>query len=80
MNRFDRGQMRMNDLEKQIKESSGKIDEVHSNTKDLVEIIQSVKGGLKILEHLGRLLKIVSSIAAGAYALYALVTGKVPKL
>lgn len=71
--KFEENHKRMANLELEVKKNN-------DNSQELLDILSSVKGGLKVLGGLGFIIKWTASIAIPLITIWALVTGKpIPK-
>lgn len=66
--RLERGDKRMGQIEAGLKEACETSSRVERNTGELVETFQSLKGGFKVLEWVGRLAKPLAAIFAALTA------------
>lgn len=61
---FEAGRQRMQSIETNV-------TDIHQRTKDMVELFEAMRGGMKVLEGLARIGKIIAGIATGCAAIYA---------
>lgn len=69
---------RLNDGSAKMKDLETSVKQIQSDTGELVEIFKAVKGGLKVLQALGTIVKWGSTIAVAVGGIVALLQGKWP--
>ena len=55
---------RIDELERRLDKNTESINRVEANTKEVVEILQSWKGAMNVLEFLGKLAKPLGALTA----------------
>lgn len=75
--RLQEGDQRMNHLQGQIDSLRQAIDEntaltqkVHESTSGLIEILEALRGGMRVIEFLGRIARPVGYIVAAGTAIF----------
>jgi hypothetical protein len=74
--RLEDGDSRMGKIEVAVRTNAEATSRIEKNTGDLVEAFQSLRGGFKVLEFVGKLAKPLAGIIALATATYVAWKGR----
>lgn len=69
--RMDTGDSRMGSIETELAKNTAATARVEAGTEELLGILNAMKGGLKVLEGLGKLAKPVTALVALGLALWS---------
>lgn len=68
--RLDKGSGRMDDIERELRENTAATLEGNRDAREILEIFQAVKGGIRVLGWIGIAVRWVAGFGGAAMAIY----------
>jgi len=72
------GRERMDRIESDVRSNTDITAAMKADTQDVLDILNAVKGGLKVLGWLGTAMKWIATVGGAVATVWGLVTGKIP--